>query len=142
MSVIPYSQLYLEEQWTRHREAELIMHSREAQATAAFVQANCYGYQGAPGIWNFGLGLPEGALVRLQDNVLVRVSFIIPLVRAAWPWIASLGICLGLLQALASSCARIYLVYQVKGFGLWLIPAAVSMAFTLLILPLSVLRHI
>ena len=69
-----------------------------------------------------------------------RVSFIIPLVGSAWPWIAGIGICLGLLQAFASCCVRIYLVYQAKGFGPWLVPAAISMAFTILIIPLSVLK--
>ncbi len=56
-------QLYSEEQRTRHREVKLIMHSREAQAMAVSVRANCHGYQGASGIWNFRLGLPEGAVV-------------------------------------------------------------------------------
>ncbi len=135
-------QIYLEEQRSQHWEAELILHSRDAQVTAASVQANWQGYQGASGMWNFRLGLPDGAMVRLQDDVIARVSFIILLVGAAWPWIVGIGICLGILQALASSCLRVCLVYQAKGFGLWLIPAAISMAFTILILPLSVLRHI
>ncbi len=33
-------------------------------------------------------------------------------------------------------------MYQAKGFGLWLIPAAISMAFTILIIPLSVLKTV
>ena len=118
------------------------MHSREAQATAASIQANRHGYQGDSGVWNFGLGLPDEALGHLRDDVLGRVSFIIPLVGSAWPWIAGVGICLGLLQAFASCCAWIYLVYQAKGFGPWLVPAAVSMAFTILIIPLSVLKTV
>ncbi len=36
--------------------------------------ANRYGYQGASGVWNFGLGLPEGAVVRLQDDVLAMIA--------------------------------------------------------------------
>ncbi len=135
-------QLYSADQREQHRQAELIMHSHEAQATAASIQANRHGYQGDSGVWNFGLGLPDEALGHLRDDVLGRVSFIIPLVGSAWPWIAGIGICLGLLQALASCCARIYLVYRAKGFGPWLVPAAISMAFTILIIPLSVLKTV
>ncbi len=108
----------------------------------ASIQANYHGFQGESGVWNFGLGLPYDAMGCLQDDILARVSFIIPLVGAAWPWIAGSGICLGLLQTTASCCVRVYLAYQGKGFGLWLIPAAISMAFTILIIPLSVLKHI
>ncbi len=43
---------------------------------------------------------------------------------------------------MASCCIRVYLVYQAKGLGLWLIPVAISMAFMILIIPLSVLKHI
>ncbi len=39
--------------------------------------------RGASGMWNFRLGLPDGAMIRLQDDVLARVSFIILLVGAA-----------------------------------------------------------
>ena len=118
------------------------MHSREAQSTAASVQANCHGFQGELGVWNFGPGLPDEAMGHLRDDVLGRVSFIIPLVGSAWPWIVGIGICLGLLQAFASCCTRIYLVYQAKGFRPWLILAAISMAFTILIIPLSILKTI
>ncbi len=135
-------QLYSEDQREQHRQAELIVHSCEAQSTAASVQANRHRYQGESGVWNFGLGLPDEAMGHLRDDVLGRVSFIIPLVGSAWPWIAGIGICPGLLQAFASCCVRIYLVYQAKGFGPWLIPTAISMAFTILIIPLSVLKTV
>ena len=38
--------------------------------------------------------------------------------------------------------ARMYLVYRAKGFGVWLIPAALGMAFTLLVIPWTAVRSI
>ncbi len=37
-----------------------------------------------------------------------------------------------MIQALAGCIARVYLVYRARGVGVWLIPAALGMAFTLL----------
>ncbi len=45
-------------------------------------------------------------------------------------------------QALAGCVARMYLVYRTKGFGVWLIPAALGMAFTLLAIPWTAVRSI
>ncbi len=45
-------------------------------------------------------------------------------------------------QALTGCVARMYLVYRAKGFGVWLIPAALGMAFTLLAIPWTAVRSI
>ncbi len=123
-------------------EAKFVLCSHDAQAAATSIQANRRGYQGDLGVWNFGIGLPEGTVGQLQGDVLAHISFIIPLAGAAWPWVAGIGMCFGLLQTFASCSVQVYLVYQARGFGLWLILAAISMAFTILIIPIAVFRHI
>ncbi len=45
-------------------------------------------------------------------------------------------------QALAGCVARMYLVYRTKGCGVWLIPAALGMAFTLLAIPWTAVQSI
>ncbi len=44
-----------------------------------------------------------------------------------------------MIQAAVGCIARVYLVYQARGTGLWLIPAALGMAFTLLAIPWNAL---
>ncbi len=74
--------------------------------------------------------------------MLAKVSFLIPAIRSAWPWIAGIGLILTMTQALAGCIARMYLVYRAKGFGVWLIPAALRMAFTLLAIPWTAVQSI
>ncbi len=50
--------------------------------------------------------------------------------------------CLALLQSLGGCLARIYLAYRMKGFGLWLIPATLGIAMTLVVIPVTILRQI
>ncbi len=77
----------------------------------------------------------------MEQNFLTKVSILIPVGRA-WPWIAGIGMCLAALQGLGGWLARIYLAYRMKGFGLWLIPAALGIAMTLIIIPVTILRRI
>ncbi len=61
---------------------------------------------------------------------------------SAWPWIAGIRLILAMIQALASCITRVYLVYRAQGAGVWLIPAALGMAFTLLAIPWTAIRAI
>ncbi len=70
------------------------------------------------------------------------VSFLIPAIGSAWPWSASIGLILAMAQALAGCIARVYLVYRARGAGIWFIPAALGMAFTLLAIPWTAIQAI
>ncbi len=74
--------------------------------------------------------------------MLAKVSFLIPAIGSAWPWITGIGLILAMTQTLAGCIARMYLVYRAKGFRVWLIPAALGMAFTLLAIPWTAVRSI
>ena len=91
--------------------------------------ANEGGNTGSDGIWRFGTGLSGETILQLEQSVLSKVSFLIPAIRSAWPWIAGVGLILAMTEALAGCIARMYLVYRAKGFRIWLIPAALGMAF-------------
>ncbi len=56
--------------------------------------------------------------------------------------ITGIGLILAMTHALAGCIARMYLVYRTKGFGVWLIPAALGMAFTLLTIPWTAIQSI
>ncbi len=131
-----------EDQMERHRMAELILHSREAQSTANSAYANQHGHQDEDGVWVFGPSISDRALRALEHDFLTKVSILIPIIGRAWPWIAGIGMCLALLQSLGGCLARIYLAYRMKGFGLWLIPATLGIAMTLVIIPVTILRRI
>ncbi len=131
-----------EDQMERHRMAELILHSREAQSTANSAYANQHGHRDEDGIWVFGPSISDRALCALEHDFLTKVSILIPIIGRVWPWIAGIGMCLALLQSLGGCLARIYLAYRMKGFRLWLIPAALGIAMTLVIIPVTILRRI
>ncbi len=78
----------------------------------------------------------------MEHNFLTKGSILIPVIGQAWPWIGGVGMCLALLQSLGGCLARIYLAYQMKGFRLCLIPAALGIAMTLVIIPVIILRRI
>ncbi len=78
----------------------------------------------------------------MEHNFLTKVSILIPVIGRAWPWIAGVAMCLALLQSFGGCLARIYLAYRMKGFRLWLIPAALGIAMTLVIIPVTILRRI
>ncbi len=78
----------------------------------------------------------------MEHDFLTKVSILIPVIGRAWPWIAGVGMCLALLQSLGGCLARIYLAYRMKGFGLWLIPAALGITMMLVIIPVTILRRI
>ncbi len=124
--------IYSTSQIRRHRLAERIYHSLEAQAIMGSYYANEGGNTGSDGIWRFGTGLSGKTIFQLEQSMLSKVSFLIPAIGSAWPWIAGISLIHTMTQALASCIARMYLVYRAKGFGIWLIPAALGMAFTLL----------
>ncbi len=134
--------IYSTAQIRQHRLAERIYHSREAQAIIESYHANEGGSLGPDGIWRFGAGLSGETVFQLEQGVLAKVSFLIPAIGSAWPWIAGIGLILAMTQALAGCIARMYLVYRAKGFGVWLIPAALGMAFTLLAIPWTAVRSI
>ncbi len=75
----------------------------------------------------------------MEQDFLTEVSFLIPVISRPWPWIAGLGMCLATLEGLEGCLARIYLAYQMKGFGVWLVPAALGIAMTLIIIPVTIL---
>ncbi len=131
-----------EDQMEKHRMAELILHSREAQSTANSAYANQRGHRDEDGVWVFGPSISDQALSAMEHNFLTKVSILIPIIGRAWPWIAGIGMCLALLQSLGGCLACIYLAYRMKGFGLWLIPAALGIAMTLIIIPVTILRRI
>ncbi len=134
--------IYSTAQIRQHRLSERIYHSREAQAIIGSYHANEGGSMGPDGIWRFGAGLSGETIVQLEQSMLAKVSFLIPAIGSAWPWIAGIGLILAMTQALAGCVARMYLVYRAKGFGVWLIPAALGMAFTLLAIPWAAVRSI
>ena len=134
--------IYSTVQIRQHRLAERIYHSREAQAIIESYHANEGGSLGPDGIWRFGAGPSGETVFQLEQGVLAKVSFLIPAIRSAWPWIAEIGLILAMTQALAGCVAWIYLVYCAKGFGVWLVPAALGMAFTLLAIPWTAVRSI
>ncbi len=134
--------IYSNAQIRQHQFAERIYHSREAQAIMGSYYANEDGDAGSDSIWHFGRGLSGNTTIRLEQNVLSKVSFLIPATGSAWPWIAGIGLILAMIQALASCIARVYLVYRARGIGVWLIPTALGMAFTLLAIPWTALRPI
>ncbi len=104
--------------------------------------ANEGGNMGSDGIWRFGTGLSGKTIFRLEQSMLSKVSFLFPVIGSAWPWIAGIGLILAMTQTLAGCIARMYLVYRAKGFGVWLIPAALGMAFTLLAIPWTAVQSI
>ncbi len=130
------------DQLEQHRIAELILHSREAQAVANSAYMNQHGHCNDDGVWVFGPSISDRALQAMERDFLTKVSCLIPVIGRAWPWIAGVGMCLALLQSLGGCLTRIYLAYQMKGFGLWLIPAALGIAMTLIIIPVTILRWI
>ena len=134
--------IYSTAQIRQHRLTERIYHSREAQAIIGSYHANERGSIGPDGIWRFRTGLSGETIFQLEQGVLAKVSFLTPAIGCAWPWIASIGLILAMTQALAGCVARMYLVYRTKGFGVWLIPAALGMAFTLLAIPWTAVRSI
>ncbi len=73
---------------------------------------------------------------------LTKVSFLIPVIGKAWPWIMGIRMCLAILQGLGGCLVRIYLAYWMKGFGLWLVPAALGIAMTLIVIPITILQCI
>ena len=129
------------DQLEQHRLAELILHFREAQAVANSAYTNQHGHQDENGIWVFGPSISDQALQAMEHDFLTKVSFLIPVIGRAWPWITRLGMCLAILQSLGGCLARIYLAFRMKGFGLWLIPAALGIAMTLIIIPVTILRR-
>ena len=131
-----------EDQMERHRMAELILHSREAQSTANSAYANQHGHRDEDGVWVFGPSISDQALRAMEHNFLTKVSILIPIIGRAWPWIAEIGMCLALIQSLGGCLARIYLAYRMKGFGLWLILATLGIAMTLVVIPVTILRRI
>ncbi len=130
------------DQLERHCIAELILHLREAQAAANSAYANQHRHCNDDGVWVFGPSISDRALQAMERDFLTKVSFLIAVIGRAWPWIAGVGMCLALLQSLGGCLAGIYLAYRMKGFGLWLIPAALSIAMTLIIIPVTILRWI
>ncbi len=122
--------IYSNAQIRQHQLAERIYHLREAQAIMGSCYANEGGNAGVNGIWHFGTGLSGKTIVQLEQNVLSKVSFLIPAIGSMWPWIAGIGLILAMVQALAGCIARVYLVYQARGVSVWLIPA-----FTLVAIP-------
>ncbi len=128
-----------EDQLEQHRLAELILHSWEAQYAANSAYANQHGHWDDDGVWIFGPSISDQALQALEHNFSTKVSILIPIIGRAWPWIAGVGMCLALLQSLGGCLARIYLAYRMKGFGFWLIPAALGIAMTLVIIPVTIL---
>ncbi len=78
----------------------------------------------------------------MEQDFLTKVSFLIPVISRAWPWIARLGMCLATLHGLGGCLVRIYLAYQMKGFGVWLIPTALGILITLIIIPITILQRI
>ncbi len=134
--------IYSTAQIRQHRLAERIYHSREAQAIIESYHANEGGSLGPDRIWKFGAGLSGETVFQLEQGVLAKVSFLIPAIGSAWPWIAGIGLILAMTQALAGCVARMYLVYRAKGLRVWLIPAALGMAFTLLAIPWTAVRSI
>ncbi len=87
-------------------------------------------------------GLSGETIFQLEQGMLAKVSFLIPAIRSTWPWIAGIGLILAMTQAIAGCIVRMYLVYRAKGFGVWLVPAALGMAFTLLAIPWTAVRSI
>ncbi len=47
---------------------------------------------GPDGIWRFGTGLSSKTIFQLEQGVLAKVSFLIPAIENAWPWIDSIGL--------------------------------------------------
>ncbi len=133
-----YSNMQIRQHWLVQR----IYNSREAQAIMGFYYANEGGNVGPDSIWCFRTGLSGDTIVQLEQSVLSQVSFLIPAIGSAWPWIVGIGLILAIVQTLAGCIAMVYLVYQAQGIGLWLIPAALGMAFTLLAIPCTAIRAI
>ncbi len=130
------------DQLEQHWLAELILHLREAQAIINSIYANQHRHRDSDGVWVFGPSILDQALQAMGQNFLTKVSILIPVIGRAWPWIAGIGMCLAVLQGLGGCLARIYLAYQMKGFGLWLVPAALGIAMTLIIISVTILRCI
>ncbi len=74
-----------------HRQAELILHSREAQAMVNSAYANHHRHRGDDGIWVFGPSISDQALEAMEHNFLTKVSVLIPVIGHAWPWPARPG---------------------------------------------------
>ncbi len=101
--------------------------------------ANTEGDEGSHGTWQFGTGLSGETIEKIEESILAKVSFLLPVVGSTWPWLAGIGLILAMIQATAGCVVRVYLVYWARGARLWLIPAALGMAFTLLAIPWNVL---
>ena len=67
-----------------------------------------------------------------SSSVLDKVSFLIPAVSRAWPWLTGVGLILAMIQTITDCVARVYITYCIRGLGIWLIPADLGMAFALI----------
>ncbi len=130
------------DQLEQHRMAELVLHSREAQAVSNSAYANQHGHQDSDGVWVFRPSISGQALQAMEHDFLTKVSFLIPAIGRAWLWIAGFGMCLDVVQGQGGCLMRIYLAYRMKGFGLWLIPAALGIVMTLIVIPVTIPRRI
>ncbi len=127
--------IYSNAQIQQHKLAERVHYSREAQAIVGSYHANTKGDEGSDGIWQFGTRLSGETIVQIEESVLAKLSFLIPAAGSAWPWLTGIGLIVAMVQAAAGCVTRVYLVYQARGAGLWMIPAALGMAVTLLAIP-------
>ncbi len=78
----------------------------------------------------------------IKLTILSKVSFLIQAIGNVWPWIAGVGLILAMIQTIAGCIVRVYFVYWARGIGVWLIPAALGMAFTMLAIPWKALQTI
>ncbi len=66
------------------------------------------------------------------SSVLAKVSFLIPAMGRAWPWLAGVGLILAMVQTITGCVTCVYITYRARGLGIWLVPAALGMAFALI----------
>ncbi len=71
-------------------------------------------------VWALRPGISHQALQVMEWNFLSKVSFFIPAIGSAWPWLTGLGMCLDTFQSLGVCLARTYLANWVKGIEAWL----------------------
>ncbi len=83
--------IYSNAQIQQHQMVERIHHSQEAQAIMGSYYANTDGDEGSDGIWQFGMGLSGETMVWIKTSILAKVSFLIPAVGSALPWLARIS---------------------------------------------------
>ncbi len=69
-----------EDQLERHRLAELILHSREAQAATNSAYANQHSHRDSDVVWIFRPSISDQALQAMEHNFLTKVSILIPII--------------------------------------------------------------